>query len=73
MKVVIERHLPILPFITFALMAIQMLVTWCFVGVVHYDSQYRTLPKDSYLAELITAEDYAKLQDHSLQEVKLSN
>ena len=31
------------------------------------------MPKDSYLAELVTAEDYAKIQDHSLQEVKLSS
>jgi hypothetical protein len=73
MKAIIERYLPILPFITFAMMAIQVLVTWGFVGWVHYDSQYRTLPKDSYLAELVTAEDYAKLQTHSLQVVKLSN
>jgi hypothetical protein len=73
MKAIIERYLPILPFITFAMMAIQVLVTWGFVGWVHYDSQYRTLPKDSYLAELVTAEDYAKLQTHSFQEVKLSN
>jgi hypothetical protein len=73
MKAIIARYLPILPFITFAMMAIQVLVTWDFVGWVHYDSQYRTLPKDSYLAELVTAEDYAKLQTHSLQEVKLSN
>ncbi len=62
-----------LSFITFAMMAIQVLVTWCFVGFVHYDSQYRTLPKHSYLAELITAADYAKLQDRSLQEVELSD
>ncbi len=73
MKAVIERHLPLLSFITCAMMVIQLLVTWCFVGFVHYDSQYRTLPKHSYLAELITAEDYAKLQDRSLQEVELSN
>ena len=73
MKAIIARYLPILPFITFAMMAIQVLVTWGFVGWVHYDSQYRTLPKDSYLAELVTAEDYAKLQTHSFQEVKLSN
>jgi hypothetical protein len=73
MKAIIGRYLPILPFITFAMMAIQVLVTWGFVGWVHYDSQYRTLPKNSYLAELVTAEDYAKLHTHSLQEVKLSN
>jgi hypothetical protein len=73
MKAIIERYLPILPFITFAMMAIQVLVTWGFVGWVHYDSQYRTLPNNAYLAELVTAEDYAKLHTHSLQEVKLSN
>ncbi len=73
MKKLFERYLPILPFITFILLAIQVLVTWCFVGLVHYDSQNRILPKETYRAELVTAEDYAKLQDRSLQEVKLSN
>ena len=73
MKANIERYLPILPFLTFVVMAVQMLVTWGFVRLVHYDCQYRTLPKDSYRAELVTAEDYAKLQDRSLQEVELSD
>jgi hypothetical protein len=73
MKALIDRYLPILPFLTFVAMACQVFITWGFVGWVHYDSQYRTLSKDSYLAEVVTAEDYAKLQDHSLQEVKLSN
>ena len=73
MRAIIERYLPILPCLTFVVMTSQLLVTWGFVGWVHYDSQYLTLPKDSYLAELVTAEDYAKLQDRSLREVKLSN
>jgi hypothetical protein len=73
MKAIFDRYLPIMPFATFVVMSGQLLSTWVFVGWVHYGSQYRTLPKDSYLAELVTAEDYAKLQDHSLQEVRLSN
>ena len=73
MKAIFEKHMPTLLFVLFVLMAMQVLQTWIFVGFVHYDSQYRILPKESYLAEVITAEDYAKLQDRSLEEVTLSN
>ena len=52
---------------------IPLLQTWVYVRFVHYESQYRVLPVESYQAELITAGDYAKLQDRSLNEVELSN
>jgi hypothetical protein len=73
MKAFFEKQMPILPLVVFAMIAGQVLNTWVFVGVVHYDSQYSTLPKESYLAEVVTAEDYAKLQDRSLRKVELSN
>lgn len=73
MKPIIERYLPVFPFIIFLMMTIQVLTSWCFVGWVHYDSQNRVLPKDSYRANVITAEDYAKLQDRSVDRVKLSD
>jgi len=73
MKPIIERYLPVLPFITFVMMTIQVLTLWFFVGWVHYDCQNSVLPKNSYRANLITAEDYAKLQDRSLDKVKLSD
>ena len=73
MKPIIERYLPVFPFILFLMMTIQVLTSWFFVGWVHYDSQNRVLPKDSYRANVITAEDYAKLQDRSVDLVKLSD
>ncbi|MHB0958200.1 MAG: hypothetical protein ACYC0X_12025 [Pirellulaceae bacterium] len=73
MRAIIEKYSPILPFLTFAMIAGQLFITWGLVGWIHYNSQNRTLPKDSYRVELVTAADYAKLQDPSLQEVKLSN
>jgi hypothetical protein len=73
MKPIIERYLPVFPFIIFLIMAIQVLTSWSFVGWVHYDSQNSVLPQDSYRANLITAEDYAKLQDRSVYRVNLSN
>lgn len=73
MKSVLTRLLPHLPFITFAVLATHLFATWIFVRFVHYDSQYRTLPIDSYSIEVIDVDDYAKLQDPSREEIKLSN
>ena len=69
----LQNYLPILPFMAFLLMALQLLTTWVFVRFVHYESQYSTLPAESYRVDLITSEDYAKLQDRSLEIVELSN
>jgi hypothetical protein len=69
----LQKYLPVLPIIAFAMMAVQLLLGWIFIRFIHYDSQYRTLPVESYQAELITAEDYAKLRDPSLEIVQLSN
>ncbi len=73
MKKLFETYLPILPLVVLCLIVIQFSTMWTFAGWFHYESQYSILPKESYLAELVTAEDYAKLQNRSLQEVKLSN
>lgn len=73
MKSIFDKYLPYLPLITFAMLAMQLLTTWVFVRFVHYESQYRTLPIDSYSVEVITLDDYAKLQDSSLEVVELSN
>ena len=73
MKPIIERYLPVFPFLLFFMITIQLLNSCFYVGWFHYDSQNRVLPKDSYRASVITAEDYAKLHDRSLHLVKLSN
>jgi len=73
MNAIFDKYLRFLPLITFVMIAFQLLFTWIFVRFVHYDAQYRTLPIDSYEAEVITLDDYAKLQDPSLKEVELSN
>jgi hypothetical protein len=73
MKAILLRYLSILPLIAFLMIAMQLSITWVFVRFVHYHSQYQTLPAASYQVELITAEDYARLQDPTLNEVKLSN
>jgi hypothetical protein len=73
MKPIINKYLPAVPFAIFLLMAIQLFWSCFFVGWLHYDSQNRLLPKDSYRASVITAEDYAKLQDRSAYSVKLSD
>jgi hypothetical protein len=73
MKANIERYLPGVPFIIFLMMTFQLLNSCFYVGWFHYDSQNRLLPKDSYRANVITAEDYAKLQDRSVDRVNLSN
>ena len=73
MKSFFDKYLPYLPPVTFGLIAMQLLISWVFVRFVHYESQYRTLPLDTYIVEVITLDDYAKLQDRSLEEVELSN
>jgi hypothetical protein len=73
MKSIFEKYLPNLPHTIFIMLAIQLLITWFFVRFVHYESQYRTLPIDSYNVEVITLDDYAKLQDPSLEIIELSN
>jgi hypothetical protein len=73
MKPIIERYLPVFPFLLFFMITIQLLNSCFYVGWFHYDSQNRLLPKDSYRASVITAEDYAKLQDRSVDRVNLSN
>ncbi len=73
MKATIERYLPVVPFLLFFMITFQVLNSWFFVGWFHYDSQNRLLPKDSYRASVITAEDYAKLQDRSVYRVNLSD
>lgn len=76
MKAYLQRALPNLTFIIFiifVMMALQLFWSWMFVRFVHYHSQIQTLPAGSYSIELITAEDYAKLNDPSLETVTLSN
>jgi len=73
MKSIVDKYLPSLPFSIFLMMAAQLLATWVFVRFVHYESQYQTLPVDSYSVEVIMLDDYVKLQDPSLKEVELSN
>jgi hypothetical protein len=70
---IFEKNLPFMPFGIFMMMAVQLLITWVFVRFVHYESQNHTLPIDSYSVEVITLDDYAKLQDPSLEVVELSN
>jgi hypothetical protein len=73
MRALIRKYRPIMAFIAFVMMAMQLLIGWIFIRFVHYRSQIATLPVESYQVELITAEDYAKLQDRSLDVVELSN
>ena len=73
MKSYFNNLLPVLPTTVLIAIVIQVFFSWVFVRFVLYESQYRLLPKDIYQIEIITLDDYAKLQDRSLEEVKLSN
>ena len=73
MKSFFDNYLPLLPTAMFGLIAMQVLTSWIFIRFVHYEAQHRVLPRDTYNVEVITLDDYAKLQDHSLENVELSN
>lgn len=68
-----QKYSRVLPFVAFSMMAMYLLNSWIFVRFVHYHSQHSILPVESYKAEIITAEDYAKLQDPTLDVVELSD
>lgn len=76
MKAYLQRTLPdptFMIFIIFVILASWLFASWIFIRFLHYHSQNKVLPAGSYSIELITAEDYAKLNDPSLETVTLSN
>ena len=74
MKKIFQNQRPInLLTVLLIMLCMQFVVAWVFTRFVHYEAQYRCLPKDSFIAEVITAEDLGLLADRSQDSVTLSN
>lgn len=73
MKDVFARRTPLILWVIFVLLTFQLISSWVFVRYVHYSAQVRCLEPDAYEASLITAADYALLQDRTRETVTLSD
>lgn len=73
MKTLFATRMPMILWGVFVVLAFQMLSSWVFVRFVHYEAQYRLLEPETYLAKIITPEDYALLQDRTKEAVTLSD